>query len=451
MIYKKIIKGTKQIKPTQMLLYAVTICYIVIVLGATFLSRPAEVTGTDAGIEVHFFSSYREAYHNINIMLEKNVLFRNIILNIMLFIPLGFILPFYTDKLKKAYKVALIGFLATLIIEVTQHLAKYGIFEADDILNNTLGTVIGYCIFMIFYKLKNKENIKNIIKYTIPIIFTITAFIGIFVVYQNQEFGYLEFEYNYKINMKNVNVASEIDFSKEEKTKEIYHVETLNKSETKQIAKKIFGTIGKNIDENETQEFQNSVNYWTTGKNSDIDSPCRIEINYIGGTYSYVDYSDTIISKENTEFIDEIHNANREEIESSLKKLGIEVPELAEFEEDKWGNYIFSIDMKNQGNKCIDGNLTCSYFEDNTIKRVFNDIVTYEKVSEKVIKSEQEAYEEILVGKFMASNNEKIKNILIKDVTLDYRLDSKGYYVPVYVFETEINENKQRIFIKAIE
>ena len=228
MIYKKIIKGTKKIKVTQVLLYEVTICYIVIVFGATFLSRPVESTGTDAGITVHFFSSYREAYHNINVMLEKNVLFRNIILNIMLFIPLGFLLPFYTDKLKKAYKVVIIGFLATLMIEVTQYLAKYGIFEADDILNNTLGTIIGYCVFMILYKLKNKENIKDIIKYTMPMILTITVFIGIFVIYQNQEFGNLEFEYNYKINMKNVNVTSEVDLSKQQITKDIYYVDTLN-------------------------------------------------------------------------------------------------------------------------------------------------------------------------------------------------------------------------------
>ena len=376
------------------------------------------------------------------------VLFRNIILNIILFIPLGFLVPFYSEKLKKVYKVVLIGLIATLSIEITQHMKNYGIFEMDDVFNNTLGTLIGYCIFMILLKLKQKEKLKNIIKYVIPIFLTLGTFAGIFIRYGMQEFGNLEYEYNYKINMKDVDVQSEVEFSKERSIKDIYHKRILNQSEARQIAENIFGKLGKTIDDNETEQFQNTINYWTTGRNSN-NPACRIDISYNGGAYSYFDNSHMIIKNNTIEYVNEIENASREDVEKALQQLGIQIPQIAKFVQDR-SEYIFSVDMECKDDKLIDGELTCIYYEDKTIKSIINNLITYDKVSEKEIKSEEEAYNEILDGKFMKWDKEEIRTIIIKKVQLDYQLDSKGYYVPVYVFETEINENKQRIFIKAI-
>lgn len=129
LIYKKILKGEKTINKNKLILYGITICYAVIVLGAVFLSR----SNNYGNINLHLFSSYKEAYNKMQISL-----FRNIILNILLFIPLGFLLPIYSDKLKKAYKIISIGFLLTLAIEIIQYITKIGIFEIDDILNNTI-------------------------------------------------------------------------------------------------------------------------------------------------------------------------------------------------------------------------------------------------------------------------------------------------------------------------
>ena len=41
-----------------------------------------------------------------------------------------------------------------------------------------------------------------------------------------------------------------------------------------------------------------------------------------------------------------------------------------------------------------------SYYNDNTVKRIENQLITYDKVRDVQIKSEQEAYKEILDGKF---------------------------------------------------
>ena len=51
-IYKKLMKGTKTITKTKLVLYGISICYIVVVIGATFLNR-----GVNYGtINLHLFS-----------------------------------------------------------------------------------------------------------------------------------------------------------------------------------------------------------------------------------------------------------------------------------------------------------------------------------------------------------------------------------------------------------
>ena len=77
-------------------------------------------------------------------------LFLEVIINIVMMMPLGFLLPLAT-RLKTNSAVALFGFLFSLSIECSQFIFMKGWFEIDDMIHNTLGIVIGY---MIYKKLK---------------------------------------------------------------------------------------------------------------------------------------------------------------------------------------------------------------------------------------------------------------------------------------------------------
>lgn len=75
-----------------------------------------------------------------------------LIANIAMFIPFGFLLPQVKDY--KFIKVLLIAFLATLSIELLQPLiVSYRISDITDVITNTSGAIIGYIIYYIFYKL----------------------------------------------------------------------------------------------------------------------------------------------------------------------------------------------------------------------------------------------------------------------------------------------------------
>jgi glycopeptide antibiotics resistance protein len=71
--------------------------------------------------------------------------------NIVLLIPIGFILPFLNASMAWK-KVILIAVLTGVFIEGLQVLLRVGIFDIDDVLLNALGVVIGYGIVRIVKK-----------------------------------------------------------------------------------------------------------------------------------------------------------------------------------------------------------------------------------------------------------------------------------------------------------
>lgn len=97
-----------------------------------------------------------------------------IYLNIMLFIPFGFILAW-------AFQLTLpqlltIGFLLTSGIETIQYFLQIGFCEIDDVINNTLGTGLGYAYWRLLEWIEYRygTEILRVIQTLEAIIFHIT-------------------------------------------------------------------------------------------------------------------------------------------------------------------------------------------------------------------------------------------------------------------------------------
>ena len=81
----------------------------------------------------------------------------SIILNILLYYPLGYLLPILFPKLKPKH-VILIGCLCSIATEATQYLLKMGWCETDDVIHNTLGTAIGVWVWHLQSKRLNAQR-----------------------------------------------------------------------------------------------------------------------------------------------------------------------------------------------------------------------------------------------------------------------------------------------------
>ncbi len=79
-------------------------------------------------------------------------------LNVLLFVPLGYLVPSICVFFRRWWKVLLLGAVASLTIETTQLITHLGWFDASDLLHNTLGTLIGYALYK---KLLYKETTRT--------------------------------------------------------------------------------------------------------------------------------------------------------------------------------------------------------------------------------------------------------------------------------------------------
>lgn len=81
--------------------------------------------------------------------IDKNIVIRNIGVNILLFVPMGIALPILFNNFKKLWQVTLICFFVTALAETIQYIFNLGSFDIDDIILNTFGGIIGYAVFKI--------------------------------------------------------------------------------------------------------------------------------------------------------------------------------------------------------------------------------------------------------------------------------------------------------------
>jgi len=78
-------------------------------------------------------------------------------LNLLLLMPLGFLLPLIWPELRSAKRLAVIAFGFSLAIEINQLLFTVRLADVNDLLVNTTGAMIGYFIF----KLVHRQRIEN--------------------------------------------------------------------------------------------------------------------------------------------------------------------------------------------------------------------------------------------------------------------------------------------------
>ncbi|HIR76095.1 MAG TPA: VanZ family protein [Candidatus Choladousia intestinipullorum] len=90
--------------------------------------------------EIRRFLTYRD-------ILGFRAVFLNLAGNIIGFMPFGALLPVMAKSARKGWKVTLLSFEVSALIEISQLFFRVGCFDVDDIILNTLGGLLGYAVF----------------------------------------------------------------------------------------------------------------------------------------------------------------------------------------------------------------------------------------------------------------------------------------------------------------
>lgn len=87
-----------------------------------------------------------------NIHVEKPEDIAQVYMNVMLYVPLGYLLPYVFEFCRKRMRIrpVLCCFVASFITENLQLVFRRGFYDIDDLLSNTLGGLIGQTLYITF-------------------------------------------------------------------------------------------------------------------------------------------------------------------------------------------------------------------------------------------------------------------------------------------------------------
>lgn len=92
--------------------------------------------------------------------LERGGLIRDIILNIVLFFPLGFFLQMINTLKRLNFFQVFIPFVVSILIEIFQYIFSVGVTDITDIICNVLGSVLGGLSYYTFNVIFRKNVLK---------------------------------------------------------------------------------------------------------------------------------------------------------------------------------------------------------------------------------------------------------------------------------------------------
>ncbi len=96
-------------------------------------------------------------YINYSRYFDLDIIIINLLGNLLIFTPMGFLLPLLSKKFRKAWIVICVGFISSLAVESIQFIFTVGSADIDDLILNTLGAWLGYLAYKSIL-IKPKKN-----------------------------------------------------------------------------------------------------------------------------------------------------------------------------------------------------------------------------------------------------------------------------------------------------
>ena len=369
---------------------------------------------------VHLFRAWREAW---NAFSEKHWL--NVLLNVAMFAPLGFLLPLLTEKVQKWYRMLAVGFCTSLAIEVLQYLLCRGLFDVDDLLCNTLGAMAGYWVVMAAVSCFRKTP-RKMLPHLAALLAVVAAIGGIFLAYERQEFGNFPESALFRVDTSEVLWIYDCSFPETEDSLPVYRLTQPEKKECEAIGRAFLEKVG--VTEVDVTYYNDEV-YLRERQGNRI-----LEVFYLDGCLSYLDWKDYDIM---TSSYDEV---SEEALRRALADLGIAVPAQARLTREEDGSYLFTADRILEDDRLVDGTLRCTWQDGYGIRALENRLLKLDFYGDFPVCSSQQALEQVLDGWLRAGDYfERLMptELIVRSCSLTYRTDTKGFYRPVYIIEIE--------------
>ena len=370
---------------------------------------------------LQLFRAWREAYQRFTLQIWLNVL-----LNIALFVPLGFLLPLLSKLFRKWYAPLGAGFGVSLLIELTQLITGSGLCDVDDLFTNTLGAMLGWCAAMFVLALHQRSRTWP--RYcALPAAFAL-ALSAIFISYAAQPYGNLRDASVTTADLSGVRWSVDYLLDEDSKTAWVYQAQALDNAGADRFAAEFAAAHGV--------EFPDVDYYDDTALYMNHSTGDFLNVTLHDGTWEYSLGSAAPVWDVPPQDVSE------ELLRETLDNFGFSVPADTAFTLSPYGETsyraVFSADLLPVDGGFLHGTLTCALSAQgdgqSTLSQLENRITTLAPVHEEPILSPAQAGKSFN-GAWFAQSAQQIE---VHSCTLDYLSDSKGFYQPVYRFELSL-------------
>ena len=142
----------KRVPPAKQLAYFLFGACVLIVLSATVIVGASKTSAADRSLNLVPFRVFQETWG-----MPKPKKIAQTAANVVMFVPLGFLLPVAFPKMRNLWKVTLTLALLSFAIEFTQYFTGRSA-DIDDLMLNTLGGLLGCLFFFVVSKLFRKNG-----------------------------------------------------------------------------------------------------------------------------------------------------------------------------------------------------------------------------------------------------------------------------------------------------
>ena len=417
------------------ILMLVFVAYIALV----FFVTNFRASGMSREMNLHLFRAWREALYNFSQQRWLNVL-----LNIVMFFPFGFLLPIIWRRLRKWYFSIPAGLGFSLLLEVLQLIFSRGVFDVDDLFCNTLGAVIGYFAVMVILSCFHEKGKrwKPVLVYSCLGVIALGGIASVFVNYYAREFGYLPRQAAYRVDTSDITWKIECALPAAKETAPVYRIQTRTTEDCDAFAEEFKRIIPTEFED--ISYYQEAAYYMDHGSDNGAHF---LFVNYLDQGYAYTAiYDDEPVWG----------NADRETVLKGLEKYPLQIPDEAEFLAEGDGWYSFTIHQMAEADLLFDGTLRVRYAQDGSIREIKNNLLTYSYYRDVAVISPEEALERLQGGKFNDGGYYEYRNpgqVSVLSCCLAYSVDTKGFYQPVYLFDVASPDGSYRdqILIPAMD
>lgn len=402
--------------------------WAVITVFVTLLrSEPNEFAARQWNLQL--FLAWREAYQRFTLQIWLNVL-----LNIALFVPLGFLLSLLAKPFRKWYAALGAGFgvsapdRAGAAFHRKRHvrcgrpLHQHARRDARLVCSNGLVLAL-------------HQKSRTWPRYcALPAAFAL-ALSAIFISYAAQPYGNLRDASVTTADLSGVRWSVDYALDEDSKTACVYQAQALDNAGADRFAAEFAAAHGV--------EFPDAYYYDDLVIYANHSSGDFLNVALHDGTWEYS------FGRDHTPVFDAPASGVTEDmLREELDKFGFSIPADAAFTLSPYGETsyraVFSADLLPAEDGFLHGTLTCDLRTQgdgqSTLSQLENRITTLAPVREEPILSLAQALAALQSGKSFegAWFAQSVQQIEVRSSTLDYLSDSKGFYQPVYRFELSL-------------